>query len=383
MSRHLTPELVIKSRIVYIVIMDNHTLYLILYVAIALGFSFLCSIWEAAFLSTSFSHIELLVKRGKRSGYIMRQQKQNVEDGISAILTLNTIAHTVGAAGAGAEAALIFGNQWIGLISAILTLLILVFSEIIPKTLGARYWKQLTPFTAYGIKILVLVLYPVVWASRQLGRLLTPKKIEPTISRAELEILAQIGAGEGVLRQEEHRILENLLHLNRVAVSDIMTPRTVVFMLKATATIQETMAEPEFLAYSRIPVYENDLDDIKGYVLRQDVLSAASGEQSNVQIGQIARPLHAVPETMTVSRVLRELTKRQEHIFLVIDEYGGTAGIVTLEDALESLLGTEITDETDLVTDLRKLAEKRHARRFKKLIQASQPQSNRDQEDPN
>lgn len=363
--------------------MDNHTLYLILYVAIALGFSFLCSIWEAAFLSTSFSHIELLVKRGKRSGYIMRQQKQNVEDGISAILTLNTIAHTVGAAGAGAEAALIFGNQWIGLISAILTLLILVFSEIIPKTLGARYWKQLTPFTAYGIKILVLVLYPVVWASRQLGRLLTPKKIEPTISRAELEILAQIGAGEGVLRQEEHRILENLLHLNRVAVSDIMTPRTVVFMLKATATIQETMAEPEFLAYSRIPVYENDLDDIKGYVLRQDVLSAASGEQSNVQIGQIARPLHAVPETMTVSRVLRELTKRQEHIFLVIDEYGGTAGIVTLEDALESLLGTEITDETDLVTDLRKLAEKRHARRFKKLIQASQPQSNRDQEDPN
>ncbi|MCG8607038.1 CNNM domain-containing protein, partial [bacterium] len=234
--------------------MDGDVITLLVYVVIALGFSFLCSIWEAAFLSTSFSHIELLVKRGKRSGILMRHHKQNVEEGISAILTLNTIAHTVGAAGAGAQAAIVFGNKWIGLISAILTLLILVFSEIIPKTIGARYWKQLTPFTAYGINILVRVLYPIVWATRGLSRVIGPKKSEPTVSRAELAILAKISAGEGVLKPEEYTIFENLLRLNRAKVADIMTPRTVVFMLKESMTIAEVRSNHDLLAYSRIPI---------------------------------------------------------------------------------------------------------------------------------
>lgn len=337
---------------------------LIIYVMVALGLSFLCSIWEAVLLSTSFSHIELLVNRGKRAGRIMRHLKQNLEQGISAILTLNTIAHTVGAAGAGAQAAIVFGNKWIGLISAILTLLILVFSEIIPKTLGVFYWKQLVPFTAYGIKAIVWILYPIVWGARGLSRLVTPRRQAPTISRSELEVLAKIAAKEGALEEKEHVIFKNLLYLRRAKVSDIMTPRTVAFMLQQDMTVGEVIANHRVLAYSRIPVYEKNMDDVTGFVLRYHILSAAAEGKEHLRAHQLARPIHPVPETVSVSRVLEEFIRRQEHIFLVINEYGGTEGIVTLEDAIESLLGTEITDETDLVANLQLMAKQRHYRRF-------------------
>ncbi|MFQ6113358.1 MAG: CNNM domain-containing protein [bacterium] len=340
---------------------------LIIFVLVALGFSFLCSIWEAVLLSTSFSHIELLVKQGKRAGRIMRHHKENLEQGISAILTLNTIAHTVGAAGAGAQAAIIFGNKWIGLISAILTFLILIFSEIIPKTLGAFYWKQLTPFTAYGVKALIWILYPVVWGTQGLSRLFTPRKREAIISRSELEVLAQIGVKEGTLKEKEHLIFKNLLYLNRVKVSDIMTPRTVVFMLQEDMTVGEVLANHRVLAYSRIPVYKESMDDVAGLVLRYHILSAAVEGKEQLSLHQLARPIHAVPETVNVARLLEEFIRRQEHIFLVINEYGGTEGIITLEDAIESLLGAEITDETDLVADLQVLAKQRHSRRLQPL----------------
>jgi CBS domain containing-hemolysin-like protein len=340
---------------------------LIIFVLLALGFSFLCSIWEAVLLTSSFSHIELLVKQEKRAGRIMRHHKQNLEQGISAILTLNTIAHTVGAAGAGAQAAIIFGNKWIGLISAILTLLILIFSEIIPKTLGAFYWKQLVPFTAYGIKVIVWILYPIVWGARSLSGLITPIRQEPTISRSELEVLAKIAAREGALEKKEHFIFENLLHLRRVRVSDIMTPRTVVFMLQQDMTVGEVFANHRVLAYSRIPVYKESMDDVTGLVLRYHILSTAAEDKNQLRLQEISRPIHPVPETLSVARVLGEFTKRREHIFLVINEYGGTEGIITLEDAIESLLGAEITDETDLVADLQVLAKQRHSRRLQSL----------------
>ena len=337
---------------------------LIIYVMLALGFSFLCSIWEAVLFSTSFSHIELMVKQGKRAGRIMRRHKQNLEQGISAILTLNTIAHTVGAAGAGAQAAIIFGNQWIGLISAILTLLILIFSEIIPKTLGAFYWKQLVPFTAYGIKVIVWILYPVVWGAMGLTRLITPRRQEPTISRSELEVLAKIAAREGAIEEKEYFIFKNLLYLRRVKVSDIMTPRTVIFMLQQDMTVGEVLANHRVLSYSRIPVYKESMDDVTGFVLRYHILSAAAEDKDQARLLQFARPIHPVPETVDVAGVLEEFIRRQEHIFLVINEYGGTEGIITLEDAIESLLGTEITDETDLVADLRELAKQRRTDRL-------------------
>lgn len=334
---------------------------------VAIGFSFLCSIWEAVLLSTSFSHIELLVNQGKRAGRIMRHHHQNLEQGISAILTLNTIAHTVGAAGAGAQAAIIFGNKWIGLISAVLTFLILVFSEIIPKTLGAFYWKQLVPFTAYGIKLLVWFLYPVVWGAGGLSRLLTPRRKEPTISRTELEVLAKIAVREGALEEKEHFIFKNLLYLRSVQVSDILTPRTVIFTLQQDMTVREVLDNHWPLTYSRIPVYNESMDDITGFVLRYHILATAAEGKDQVRLHEFARPIHPVPETVNVATVLQEFIRRQEHIFLVISEYGGTEGIITLEDAIESLLGTEITDETDLVADLRELAKQRHARRQQPL----------------
>jgi CBS domain containing-hemolysin-like protein len=340
---------------------------LIIFILVALGFSFLCSVWEAVLLTSSLSHIELIVKQGKRAGRIMRHHKQNLEQGISAILTLNTLAHTVGAAGAGAQAAIIFGNKWIGLIAVILTLLILIFSEIIPKTLGAFYWKHMVPFTAYGVKVIVWALYPVVWGTRHLSRLIIPLKKEPTISRAELEILAKIGVGEGILKEKEHLVLKNLLHLHRVKVSDIVTPRTVVFMLQQDMTVAEVLASHQALAYSRIPVYKESMDDVTGFVLRYHILSAAATGKEQLRLHRLALPIHAVPETINVARVLEEFISRREHIFLVINEYGGTEGIITLEDALESLLGTEITDETDLVADLQLLAKQRHASRLQPL----------------
>lgn len=350
---------------------------LIIYVLVALGFSFLCSIWESVLLSTSLSHIELLVKQGKRAGRIMRHHKENLEKGISAILTLNTIAHTVGAAGAGAQAAIIFGNKWIGLISAILTFLILIFSEIIPKTLGAYFWKQLTPFTAYGVEALIWILYPVVWGTQGLSRLFTPRRRQAIISRSELEVLAQIGVKEGTLKEKEHLIFKNLLYLDRVKVSDIMTPRTIVFMLNESLTINEVLTSHQILAYSRIPIYNESVDDTTGYVLRYHVLSSAAEGKEHLRLRQLARPIHLVPETVNVASALEEFIRRQEHIFLVINEYGGTEGIITLEDAIESLLGAEITDETDVAADLRVMAKQRHSRRLHPLGPSKNEKSGR------
>lgn len=335
---------------------------LLIYIAVGLGFSFLCSILEAVLLSSSLSHVEMTASTGGRAGRLMRHYKQNVELAISAILTLNTIAHTVGAAGAGAEAAGIFGNEYIGAISAILTLLILVFSEIIPKTLGATYWKQLLPFAAYAIHFLVITLYPLVWLFQRLTDLITPSEREPTVTRSELEILAQVSTQEGALKQGESLILRNLLTLDGVQVQDIMTPRTVLFMLEEDDTVEKVTSKHKVMSYSRIPIYKETPDDITSFVLRYDLLKAAAEDRLAVSMRSLARPIQSVPETLSVAAALEKFMAEQEHIFLVFDEYGGTAGIITLEDAVESLLGAEITDESDPVADMRELARRRMSR---------------------
>lgn len=336
---------------------------LIFYITIALGISFLCSILEAVLLSSSLSHIELQASQNKRSGLLMRKHKDDVEQAISAILTLNTIAHTVGAAGAGAQAAAVFGNQWLGVISAVLTLLILVFSEIIPKTLGAVYWKQLIPSAAYLIELLVWILYPAVWAFDKLTRLLAPSERAPTVTRSELEILAQVSRREGALGEEESLILKNLLTLDGVQVQHIMTPRTVMFTLQQDTTVKEVIDQQVGgLAYSRIPIFTETPDDIAHFALRYDILMMVAEDRDQVTLKEIARPMQSIPETLSVAKALQKFMTEQEHIFLVFDEYGGTAGIITLEDAVESLLGAEITDESDRVADMRELARKRFER---------------------
>ncbi len=337
---------------------------LVLYVLLALGISFLCSVLEAVLLSTSPSYVEVLVERGYRAGKLMQKHKQDVERRISAILTLNTIAHTVGAAGAGAQAAALFGNQYIGLISAILTLLILVLSEIIPKTLGAVYWKRLTPPAAYIIQFLVITLLPAVWVFEKLTRLLRPAELEATVTRADLAVLAKISTQEGILLERESRVLHNLLQLNKVNVEAVMTPRTVVMAFQEDWTIRDVVDNYDAIPYSRIPLYGQNMDDVSAYVLRYDILQRSALDEHQVQLKELANEIYSVPETVTVADVLNDFMVRQEHIALVIDEYGGTAGIVTMEDAIESLLGIEITDESDVVENLRKLAEQRFKRRL-------------------
>jgi len=329
----------------------------------------LCSVLEAVLLSTSHSHIELLAEQGRRAGKLMQKHKSNVERPISAILTLNTIAHTVGAAGAGAEAVGVFGNEWFGVISAVLTFMILFFSEIIPKTLGATYWKQLMPFSAYTIQFLVLSLYPAVWGFEFVTRVMRPAEEAPTVTRSELEVMARISSEEGALLERESRILGNLLQLRNIQVETIMTPRTVVMAFQQDMTVGEVLANYRLMPYSRIPIYDESTDDIKAFVLRHDVFRRAADDQDQVKLKDFAREIHAIPETNSVAQVLDEFIKVQEHIFLVIDEYGGTAGIITLEDTVETLLGIEITDESDVVEDLRKLAAQRYERQSKLLNQ--------------
>ncbi len=337
---------------------------LIFYIAIALGISFLCSIWEAVMLSTPVSHIELLVQDGNQGGVIMQGLRQNVERPISAILTLNTIAHTVGAAGAGAEAAAIFGSEFLGIISAILTLLILVFSEIIPKTLGAVYAKPLTPFTAYSLRLLLFFLRPAVFAFEFLTRAMRPSEDAPTVTRSELRVMARISAEEGGIHERDNRIVSNLLQLADVQVETIMTPRTVVLMFQQDLTVGEVMRQHKILPYSRIPIYGESADDIRGYVLRHEIYKRAAADEHDCKMETIVRALHVVPETNTVAQVLDEFIIKQDHIFLVIDEYGGTAGLITLEDTVETLLGIEILDESDRVADLRQLARRRYQRQL-------------------
>ena len=333
---------------------------LIIYVVIALVVSFLCSIWEAAMLSTPVSHIELLVQEGSKAGVIMQGLRQNVEHPISAILTLNTIAHTVGATGAGAEAAAIFGSEFVGIISAVLTLLILVFSEIIPKTLGAVYAKPLTPFTAYSLRLLLFVLAPAVFAFEFLTRALRPSEDAPTVTRSELQVMARISAEEGGIQERDNRIVSNLLQLADVQIETIMTPRTVVLMFQQDLTVGEVMQTHKILPYSRIPLYGESADDVRGYVLRHEIYKRAAADEHDLKMAAIARALHVVPETNSAAQVLDEFIAKQDHIFLVIDEYGGTAGLITLEDTVETLLGIEILDESDRVADLRQLARRRY-----------------------
>lgn len=340
---------------------------LLLYIGIALGISFLCSVLEAILLSTSHSHVQMGVESGTRSARLMQKHKTDVERPISAILTLNTVAHTVGAAGAGAQAVAIFGNEFFGVISAVLTILILVFSEIIPKTIGATYWKQLNAFAAYGIEVLVWLLFPAVWILEKTTQILKSDDVQPTVSRMELETMARIGASEGALQERENRVLRNLLHLTTIQVRTIMTPRTVVLAFRQDATVQQIVDTNPSLPYSRIPIYNEHMDDIAGFVLRHDIFMEYASGNPDTPLINLKRDIGVVPETNSVASALDDFMNKQEHIFLVIDEYGGTAGILTMEDTIETLLGIEITDESDVVADLRKMAEQRFTRQRKLL----------------
>jgi CBS domain containing-hemolysin-like protein len=340
---------------------------ILFYISIALCFSFMCSLLEAILLSSSPAHIEAMVNKRQQVGVLMQQHKARLELTISAILTLNTFAHTIGAAGAGAEAVAVFGEAYFGVISFALTLIILLLSEILPKTIGAAYWKQLLPFAAYALRAMVFIMYPLLIGMNWFAKLFSKQEDEPTVSRSDFEALANIGQAEGEIHENENKVMKNLLRLGDLQVSDAMTPRTVMFALPSRFTVAEVAQKHRILPYSRIPIYNQRIDDIDGFVLRTDILGRLADDADGVVLGDLKRPLHSIPESLPMDKALDVLMKQGQHILLVFDEYGGTAGIITLEDVLEQLLGAEIMDETDAVRDTRAEAAVRARRRMAEI----------------
>ncbi|WP_027329478.1 CNNM domain-containing protein [Marinimicrobium agarilyticum] len=341
---------------------------LLIYIALALGISFLCSVAEAVLLSVTSAYTSVLNQAGKRSGRLLSALKQNIDRPLAAILTLNTIAHTAGAAGAGAQATHVFGNAYLGVFSAVLTLLILVFSEIIPKTLGAFYWRALAPATAYGLHYLIYLLYPFIIMSEQITRLITRGDAQASgFDRHELTVMADLSSQEGHLDERETGIMKNLLMLRQTPIKDAMTPRTVLFSAAGEQSVTEFFDGHRTIPFSRIPVYRNDPDDITGVVLLNELLLARARDEGDQPLKQYRREIPALLDSMPLTQALEEFLREQTHMILVVTEYGSVVGVITLEDVLETLLGLEIVDEKDKTRNMQELARRRWRRQARKM----------------
>ncbi len=339
---------------------------LIFFVFLAMAVSFTCSVMEATLLSVTPSYIKTLTNKGRRAGVILQEYKKNIDSPLAAILALNTIANTIGATGAGLQAEKVFPGGWVALFVFLFTFSILLFSEIIPKTIGAVYWRKTAPVTAYVLRVITVVLYPLVALSRFVTRKMARSgTANPGIMRDEIFMMAEVGENMGALSDWEEKIIKNILLLERVKVTEILTPRTVMLAFPTSMTVGEVIEKHRIIPFSRIPVYLGDPDDIKGIVLRHDIQEEAVKNHLKTKMKKLIRPVGHVPESISVARLLEKFIKHQTQMFVVCDEYGGTEGIVTLEDALESLLGSEIVDEKDMVIDMRELALKIWNRRMK------------------
>lgn len=303
------------------------------------------------------SFVSMLEKEGRKGAPLLKKYKQDIDKPIAAILSLNTISHTVGAAGVGAQSEAIFGSQFFALTSAILTLLILIFSEIIPKTIGASYWRNLAIPCARIIHVLVIVTYPLVLMSELITHIFSRKKQQTSVSREEVSAMVTVGAEEGVLEKKENSMIQNLLKLDDVKARDIMTPSSVAEIAEESMTLREFYQNDAYRQFSRIPVYNEENDDyIKGYVLRQTILEKLSEDKFDLRLSDIIRPVLTFQENENVGKIWEQLLAKKEHISIIIDEYGCFRGIVTMEDVIETMLGTEIVDEKDTVTDMQEFA---------------------------
>lgn len=316
---------------------------LILVVSLAIGISFICSVLEAVLLSVSHAYVALLEDRGDPAGPLLTNMRRRIDEPIAAILTLNTIAHTVGAAVSGALALQVFGSQWMAAFSAVLTLLILVLSEIIPKTLGARYWQQLAPITAQVLRVMIIGMRPILAPLSVLNRVIgTGGHGQASVSRAELEILAEVGRREGQIDEAEWQMVANVMRLRDVVVNEVMTPRTAIVAIPTTTTVLEAQAVMLDTGFLRLPVYSENIDHIVGILLARDLWrSLRLGERA---ITSIMREPMLVPETKRVEALIPEMRARHIRMAVVLDEFGGTAGLVTFEDLVEEIVG-EIQDE--------------------------------------
>lgn len=330
---------------------------LIVFFSISLVFSFLCSMWEAVLLSITPAYAEIQNQKGTARGKLLSAFKKDIDRPLSAILTLNTIAHTVGAIGVGAQASQIWAESapWITQLAvpAAMTMAILFLSEIIPKTLGAVYWQRLVPFTVRCLQIIVVVFAPLVWVSRLITRLFKSDEKTSILSRSDFVAMARIGADEGVFEENESQIIRNLMRFEKVTAADIMTPRTVVVAASAGDTLQSFYDAYPTLRFSRIPVYADENRDlITGFLLKDELLQQMVENNSEAMIGSLQRPIMVIPLAFPLPDLFGRLVEKREHIAVVVDEYGGLAGIVTMEDVIETLLGFEIVDESDHAEDM-------------------------------
>ena len=331
---------------------------LIIYILLAIGVSFICSVLEAVLLSITPSYLAQMRNDEHPAAKKLSEFKADIDRPLASILTLNTIAHTIGAAGAGAQASKIFGSQWLGLFSAILTLGILLLSEIVPKTIGATYWRRLAPVTSSCLTGMVWALTPFVWMSKQVTKQLAHGH-KPTKIRDELSAMAILARERGEIDEGESKILNNLLTIDNVPVTQVMTPRPVVFRVEAEMTINHFLNTYSDIPFSRPLVYSQQKDNILGFVHRLELFKLQQTGFGNKQLGAVMRPIHVLLNTITLPKAFDRMMKERLQLALIVDEYGTLQGIVTLEDIFEHLLGEEIVDEADKTTDMQQLAFRR------------------------
>ena len=326
------------------------------YIALALGFSFLCSLLEATLLSMTPTYLASLEAKQPKLGAIWRDFKADIDKPLAAILSLNTIAHTLGAAGAGAQAIQLFGELYFGVISAVLTLMILIFSEIIPKTLGARYWQQLAPFCGHMLRWVQWSMYPLVIAAKSLTGWLAPPNEGPTLSRDDFHVLASMGHQEGIIDADEARAIKALLAFRGLVARDVMTPRTVMATLPADMTVADVSPTDPALRFSRIPIFQNGSDDLIGFVRKDEMYVEAAVGRGETKLTELRHDFLSVLENKPLPDLMQKMVSERISISLVINEYGDPLGIATMEDLVETMLGMEIVDESDNHIDMQERA---------------------------
>lgn len=346
---------------------------LIFYAIISIFFSFLCSILEAVLLSVTPTFLNLKKQEGKAYAITLEHQKKDIDKPLIAILTLNTIAHTVGAILVGGQAEVLYGNgenYGVFIVSAIMTILILVASEIIPKTIGATYWKQLANFTAKALKVMVFIMKwtGLLWILQLFTKLIGKKGGHGSVlSREDFTAMTDIAEEEGVFQESESKVIKNLLTFDEILAKDVMTPRTVMKMASENTPIEDFFKANPKLRFSRIPIYKESVDNITGFVLKDEVLENIIADEGKTALSTIKRDILATKRSTPIPQLFETFIAKREHIALVVDEYGSVSGLVTMEDVIETLLGLEIMDESDNVEDLQVLARKNWENRAKRL----------------
>lgn len=329
---------------------------LLLYFALAVGVSFLCSILESVLLSINMAYVSVKERENPKVGALLRDHKENINKSIASILILNTVANTLGAAAVGAQAENVYGHQAVFYVSAILTFAILFLSEIIPKTIGAVYWKQLTTFAAYMIRIFIWITYPIILLTLFVTDRIKKDSDTGSLSKEELLESTLISEDEGVLKEQESDVIENILQLDRIKVEEILTPRTVMYALDGTRTLRDIIDNEEAIyKFSRIPVFDGSIENITGLAMTKKIFKHAHQDDS-LTLNEIQKKIFKISENIPVSKALDLFIKRKDHMFLVVDSYDQTEGIVTLEDCVETILGVEIVDESDSDVDMREVA---------------------------